>query len=325
MEAPTILVIRFGQLGDVILTAAATRELRRVWPDSRIDFVVRQSLAGAAAILPGVSRVLPLPTGGIADVFALRGGALADRYDYVIDLQGNLKSRLLALIAGGAMTVGYPKDIFRRRLLVWRKGGKVESVPVWSRYLDAVERTGIRTVREPPRVSVAAGSGIPGAVAFAPGAGRETKRWPGERFGGAARESSRRFGRPVLFLGSAAEKDMLESVSSGCGGGATLSAGEPIERTASYLRDAAVLVTNDSGLLHLAESVGTPVIAIFGPTTAGFGFAPSHPSSVLLERDLPCRPCSLHGGRACPVSSRKHACMTEIDVDQVVNAIGHFV
>lgn len=328
MNAPRILVIRFGRLGDVILTAAATRELSRAYPGYSIDFVVRQSLAEAAELLPGVTRVIPLASGSLAAVAALRAGPLAGQYEIVLDLQGNLKSRLLAFITGAAgrsQSASYPKHTLRRRMLVWGRGRSFEGEPVWRRYLHGVEKTGVRVVHDPPRIRPVKATGFPGAVAFAPGAGRETKRWPADRFAEAARRVAAEFDLPVILLGSAGEKKLLEGIASACGVDVRIAAGGTIEKAAAVLRDAAVLVTNDSGLLHLAESAGTPVIALFGPTVAGFGFAPSHPASIVLESDISCRPCSLHGGDNCPIPAKGHACMKEIEPDHVVNAVAGFV
>ena len=79
------------------------------------------------------------------------------------------------------------------------------------------------------------------------------------------------------------------------------------------------LVTNDSGLMHLAAAVGTPVVALFGPTVTEFGFAPAGPGHQVLERPLDCRPCSVHGTERCP---RGHfRCMKETAPEEVLAAL----
>ncbi len=328
MNAPRILVIRFGRLGDLILTAAATRELKRAYPDSPIDFVVRRSLAEVVELLPGVDRVIPLDSGGVGAVIALRAAELAGQYEIVLDLQGNLKSRVLTMVAGvagGSLSARYPKQTFSRRMLVWGKGRPSPGEPVWRRYLRGVEKTGVRVAHDRPAIRQVKDVGISGAIALAPGAGRETKRWPADRFAEVVRRISAELHAPIVLLGSGAEGKLLRRIASECDTPVEIAAGGSIERAAALLRDAVVLVTNDSGLLHLAESTGTPVIALFGPTVTGFGFAPCHPASLVLQRDLPCRPCSLHGGDRCPAAKMEHACMTEIRPDHVVKAIGGFV
>jgi len=152
--------------------------------------------------------------------------------------------------------------------------------------------------------------------------GRLTKRWPAERFAAAARAAAEITGRPILFVGSSLEKELLDEVQRLAGGEGKVLAGLPLAETAAHLRDAALLVTNDSGLMHLACGVGRPVIALFGPTSVEFGFEPAGEGNVVLSRDLPCRPCSLHGTDRCPVRERDHDCMTLIPVEEVVDRIG---
>jgi len=80
------------------------------------------------------------------------------------------------------------------------------------------------------------------------------------------------------------------------------------------------LVCNDSGLLHLAEAVGTPVVALFGPTTTAWGYFPLHPQSRVVETELGCRPCSRNGSRACALQHR--LCMELLSTQEVVDALG---
>ena len=75
--------------------------------------------------------------------------------------------------------------------------------------------------------------------------------------------------------------------------------------------------------MHLAEAVGVPVLALFGPTVDAFGYYPSRPDSKVVERDIPCRPCSRNGSRTCPRGTQE--CMVEIDVDTVENAFSDLV
>ena len=88
----------------------------------------------------------------------------------------------------------------------------------------------------------------------------------------------------------------------------------------SLLGRASVLVTNDSAPLHLATAVGTPVVAIFGPTVPAFGFGPRGFRDRVIEHpSLPCRPCSAHGPHVCPLGH--HRCMRELSIDEVAAAV----
>jgi heptosyltransferase-2 len=78
------------------------------------------------------------------------------------------------------------------------------------------------------------------------------------------------------------------------------------------------LLTNDSGILHMGDALKIPLVALFGPTVRGFGFAPYRPTSKVVEMEgLKCRPCSLHGDDQCPL--RHHKCMDDIDLNRVLN------
>jgi heptosyltransferase-2 len=310
-------------MGDVLLAASATRELRRAFPGARIDFAVKESYREAAELLPGVDRVIPLG-GGIAGLFHYRRPR-NERYGLVVDLHGGVRSRALSLLLFPARVARYPRLALSRRMLVrWKKGKGSAFPPVWRRYLVAIERIGIAVREEPPRLRMIDAGGAKegeGAVAFAPGAGRPTKMWPASSFAEAMRTIASRAGRPILLLGSEAERGMLEAIARESGTDARVLAGASLAGIAASLRRAALLVTNDSGLLHLANGVGTPVVAIFGPTTPELGFGPAGEKDTVVSVDLPCRPCSLHGTEVCPLPDRSHVCMTRVLPEEVARAV----
>ena len=89
--------------------------------------------------------------------------------------------------------------------------------------------------------------------------------------------------------------------------------------TAAALKKASVLVTNDSGPLHIAEATGTPVVALFGPTVRQFGYFPLLEESIALEKEIECRPCSRNGARPCHIATRD--CLDTIDPSEVIAAV----
>ncbi len=96
-------------------------------------------------------------------------------------------------------------------------------------------------------------------------------------------------------------------------------AGWDLPETAALLRKCRALVAGDTGQMHLATAVGTPVVALFGPTVEAFGFFPYHAKASVLQLELPCRPCSAHGGPACPL--RHHRCLQDLQPDLVIEAL----
>ena len=163
------------------------------------------------------------------------------------------------------------------------------------------------------------------SVGIAPGSVWPTKRWPAEYFAQLIEQLPASIGRrPVRFflIGSADESDISQrivnrvsnkTVVDCCGKLSPLQSAEAIRRCR-------VLVTNDAAPLHFASAVGTPCVAIFGPTDPGFGFGPLTPSSMVVERsNLWCRPCTPHGGLRCPIGT--HECMWGVGLDMVTAAV----
>jgi heptosyltransferase-2 len=152
-----------------------------------------------------------------------------------------------------------------------------------------------------------------------PGARWFTKAWPPETYRAlGGRLVAEAGARVIVFLGPGDEA--LTGVFGDVRGDAPPGPGMGVYRfdvraVAGILQRARVAVANDSAMMHLAVACGVPVVALFGPTVTGFGFRPLGAGSVVVERDLDCRPCSLHGGRLCPLGH--HECLRGISVEEV--------
>jgi heptosyltransferase-2 len=155
----------------------------------------------------------------------------------------------------------------------------------------------------------------PGFVALAPGSIWGTKRWPG--FAALAADVD----APIVVVGGPEDAALAETVAAAAPHRAWSAAGAlPLRGSAALIARAAVLVTNDSAPLHLATAVGTPVVALFGPTVPSFGFGPRGPRDRVVEHpSLPCRPCSAHGPQICPLEH--HRCMRELSAASVAEAV----
>jgi heptosyltransferase-2 len=156
-------------------------------------------------------------------------------------------------------------------------------------------------------------------IALAPGSVWATKRWP------YYAELAAGLDRTSVIVGGADDAELAQVIVDGAGGRAVSAAGAlSLRGSAALIQRASVLVTNDSAPLHLATAVGTPVVALFGPTVPEFGFGPRHPGDIVLGHDqLPCRPCSKHGPPACPLGH--HRCMRDLSVTAVAAAVGRII
>jgi heptosyltransferase-2 len=129
-----------------------------------------------------------------------------------------------------------------------------------------------------------------------------------------------RYSCEILLFGGPEDAEVIAKVQDLCGGcGVSLVDRIALRELPAALSLCRVLVTNDSGPMHIAVAEGVPVIAIFCATTPALGFYPYSSKAVVLEKDLPCRPCSSHGGRRCPLGTED--CIRLIGPEQVYRAV----
>jgi ADP-heptose:LPS heptosyltransferase len=302
-----ILILRFSSFGDVVLLSALLEELHRRQPRAELWLVTKAAYAGFFEGDPRLAQLLTLDAGR-GKLWALHRRLSAVEFDLVLDAHGSLRSRLLCVGLSGGPLRRIHKDT-ASRLLFLRTGVRTRALQRHQvdRYLGLVGAEGAETrprilLREKDRAEAERFLGTdPGEwLALAPGARHAPKRWPLERFTEFARgfqESGR--GRVVL-VGGPEERGICEELASRLPQESLVAAGElSLRGSAAVLERARVLVCNDSGLMHLAEAVGTPVLAVFGPTSRELGYFPLDPRSRVLEQFPPCRPCSRNGAVPC--------------------------
>jgi heptosyltransferase-2 len=319
------LVIQTAFLGDVILTTPLLSRLAE--REGPVDVVTTPASGSLLENHPAVANVWRYDKRGAARGWGgLRkmGAELRQRhYERVYLPHRSLRSAVLALWSGASERIGFddsPAAItYTTRVPRPRAGHEVE------RILALAGRYG----REPPPVTLGltpADEAVVDAwllrqdvrspfVAVAPGSVWATKRWPYYAELIACLEQ-----RSVV-VGSGEDAPLATAIVEASAGRAVSAAGTlSLRQSAALIRRAAVLVTNDSAPLHLATAVGTPVVAIFGPTVPEFGFGPRRRGDITLGyHELPCRPCSKHGPPKCPLGH--HRCMRDLTVDQVMQAI----
>ena len=325
---PNFLVIRLSSFGDVVLAEPATREIKRAFPGSHVFFCTRDEYAAIPALFASVDRVVAVRRkgGGLELPVELQG----IDFEAVVDLQGNLRSRTIARRLRAARNLRYRRPIARRFCLVylpWVWKGRLKHTT--ELYLEALRPLGIAARATAPHIEAPAGTrreaatrvGPSPVVALCPGASSPHKSWGEERFANLATHL-RKQGLRILVVGSENDRPAVEAL--------VALAGEPVasthvtddvSMTAAVLSLCSVAVSNDSGLMHLAAAVGTPVVSIFGPTSPVLGFAPLGAGSVAVSRGLPCSPCSYHGNRPCRL--RRRICMEDIDPSEVASIVDH--
>lgn len=322
------VVVQTAFLGDVVLTTPLLAALAR--RDGPLDVVTTPAAAALLETHPAVRRVIPYDKRGAdrgwAGLRALARRLAAERYDTAYLPHRSLRSALLARVAGVPRRVGY-RDAWRLFYTDARPRPRamheVDRLLALADAPDAPRRpslglTGDDRAAADGVLAEAAGAGP--LAALAPGSIWGSKRWP--HFPAlAARLATAGF--RVATLGGAADAPLGRSVvtaARAAGGVAVDACGRlSLRASAALIARARVLVTNDSAPLHFAQAVGTPTVALFGPTVPEFGFGPVNPGDVALGVDgLACRPCSAHGPPACPLGH--HRCMTMLEVARVADA-----
>jgi lipopolysaccharide heptosyltransferase II len=327
-----VLVVRMSSIGDVVLTEPVVAALRAARPGIEIGFAVKAALRDLVAGNKDISTIHTLAGPSPLQLASLCREVRARRYSAVVDLHANLRSALVARASAAPLVSVYRK----RDPGVWfsvrvRHRPFRAAMRIVDRYLSALAPLGVHAQHARVRFHAAsrdvawAGGFLPGRglspgsfIAVAPGAVWSTKRWPADRYGAVVQELSLETGLPAVLVGSAAERGLCEAVAAGAGRSVrtTVAAGEAtLGGTAAIIAGAALYIGNDSGLTHIAAALGTPTVAIFGPTDPGqFDFE----GHAVVFADVQCSACSFFGGESCRLGHWE--CMRLIQPEDVLRA-----
>jgi ADP-heptose:LPS heptosyltransferase len=364
-----ILLIKLSAFGDVIHTLPLYNALRRQYPSAQIDWLTKPSNALFLRDYIGIENVLVYGENHTEapqynwDGITHFGRLIKDqrflnllkrlrtnRYDLVIDMQGQMRSGFLSLVTGAPVRMGFD----RPRKKIWAIEGKILPAGsierawkgaregAWLAYthpivlstlsrhpidrnLLAAEMLGIHAQQSdhqivtpplPPRSGHSALDEWLAAVdkpiiLITPGTLWETKHWLEDNFAAVARHFLQS-GYSVVLTGEPNQKAKLDRISEAAPGAEVLNT--TLSEMAGLMRHCALILTNDSGPLHLATALGRTAIAIFGPTNPNW-VGPYRRPNLAISAKRPCSPCFLRNLSRCNFS---HACMTEIKSEQVI-------
>jgi heptosyltransferase-2 len=335
-----ILLIRFSSMGDVILASPLIRTLRAAYPEAQIDFLAKKEYAELLRFSPHLSSILELKSNESEELKILKGRIRLKRYDAIIDLHNSLRSRYLRYFSGARHVRVVDKRLLRRFLLVnfkWNLYG--DPTPVAERYLETVRKFGVQDdgggleIFIPEETAQSVRSLLARyklerhntVLAMAPTARHFTKRWLPERFTEFGAQFAKETGAKILVLGSREEAGLCGDIAqminarTGSNSAESLAGRVSLLETASVLDHCTLVLSNDTGIMHLAAARGKRVVALFGSTVREFGFSPFRTNSVVVEKaGLSCRPCSHIGRPRCPKGHFR--CMKDIQVDEVLAA-----
>ncbi len=313
-----VLVLRFSSIGDIVLTTPVVRALKTQLPGVEVHYCTKKRFAPLLSHNPYVDRCFYLEDSLGTLVSQLK----AEKYDCVIDLHHNLRTRLIKLRLG-VRAYSFNKLNREKWLLVNFKLNRMPPVHIVDRYLETVKPLGVQDDGRgldyfipPPDFVARETLPLPfrrGYAAFAIGGQHPTKKLPLPRM----IELAGLIAQPLVLLGGPEDASNGEAI-------VAAFAGRPdkvildacgkynLNQSASLVQQADVVFSHDTGLMHIAAAFGKKIYSIWGNTVPAFGMYPYRTEHVVWERpNLYCRPCSKLGYKKCPQGHFK--CMNEID------------
>ncbi len=359
------MLIKPSALGDVVHTIPVLVKLRARYPRARIDWLITPENAEIVRCHPALSNVVLFARRDFSKrgrrwrallaFFDLLKQIRRAKYDLVIDMHGQVRSALFALISGAPVRIGFDRPI-RRSLTVsaehdlrnvpshgWRGAREgswiayTHRIPIPTLDVHAIDRylwvapllgldddppdlaihLSSDTVRNVERLLKEHGvhADVP-LVVLVPGTIWETKHWTIEGFAGVAR-TFLNDGFAVALAGTKRDQQRCRQIAAAAPGVCDLSGKTTPAELAALIRRAEVAVTNDSGSMHVAASLRKPMVSVFGPTNPVHIGPYQRPESV-VRMDLPCSPCNYRRLSQCPFD---HACMKQVTSEMVVERV----
>ncbi|MBK9939434.1 MAG: glycosyltransferase family 9 protein [Chitinophagaceae bacterium] len=320
------LIIRFSSIGDIVLTTPVIRCLKKQVPDAEIHFLVKDSFRSIVQHNPYIDKVHVLAHSWELMIEELK----VEEYDYIIDLHHNTKT-LRVKNALKKKSFSFYKLNIQKYFYTAFKINMLPDVHIVDRYLKTVTSFGVKNdgagldyfIAEQEKIKRQdiPASHTAGYIACVIGAAHGTKRWPIHKW----KEFCTKMNHPIILLGGSEDRvngDEIAAVDTikvynACGK-------FKLNESADLVRNAKLVISNDTGLMHIAAAFKRPVISLWGNTVPAFGMYPYYGdapvSDVIMQTNkLFCRPCSKIGYNKCPLGHFK--CMEKIEVDEVVNKV----
>ncbi len=342
-----ILYIQTAFLGDLLLSVPALKKLREIYPHQKIHLLCRKGLGSLLKENHLVDDVFDSFRGTKPTMHEIRQFFKNNHYEVLICPHESFRSLLISRTISADKKIAYqsflgkfvydqmiPRPMHfpealrqisllsllssevQKQMATWKESAPFKVLPpetsmLVERYKDPENR---RRWRRQYGLSEQ-GS----VVCLAPGSVWPTKQWGVEKYSELAKTLIAK-GLKVLLVGSAAEMPLAQQIANENPLVINQVGKTQLLELAEIIAFADVLVSNDSGAMHMGSLVGTPTVSIFGPTVQSFGYQPWNPQAVVLEnRQLGCRPCAIHGGKVCPIGT--HECMKSIPVELVKETV----
>ncbi len=325
-----ILIIRFSSIGDIVLTTPIIRCLRKKYPDAKIHFLVKAKFKNIISTNPYINKFHFLKN----DFKKITDELKEEKFDCVVDLHHNLRSWLIKRSLS-VESFSFRKLNFEKWLLVNFKKDHLPRLHIVDRYFETITPLEVKNDNEGLDFFINVVDEVPltnlpsafsnGYIAIVLGGTFFTKRLTNEK----VISIGAKINQPIVLLGGHAELENGIIITKALGNAKVYNAVNKygIAQSASLINQAAVVITNDTGMMHIAAAFKKRIISVWGNTIPEFGMTPYYGSkelerknsTIVQVKNLSCRPCSKLGYSSCP---KKHfKCMNDIDEEQIIAAI----
>jgi ADP-heptose:LPS heptosyltransferase len=328
-----ILIIRFSSIGDIVLTTPVIRCLKKQLPDAEIHYLTKSNFKAVLEANPYIDKLHYLQD----DLDAAIASLQLENFDYVIDLHHNLRTMRVKK-ALGKKSFSFNKLNIQKFIYTTIKLNLLPDVHIVERYLETVQSLGVKNdgrgldyfIPDTDKVKeqdIPAGH-LAGYIGVVIGAAHNTKKMPVHKL----QELCRLIEHPIILLGGKEDRANGEQIASVDPHKIYNSCGKfNINESADLVRRAKLIITHDTGLMHIASAFKKPIISIWGNTVPQFGMYPYYgtsstqlpkdklPYDIMEVRPLYCRPCSKIGYDKCPLGHFK--CMEKISIADIVNKV----
>ena len=328
MSTLKILIIRLSSIGDILLTTPLIRILKQNYPGCEIDYVIKDKFKELILYHPQINKIYNFKKNNLSEI---RKNIRNAKYNIIIDIHKNFRSFYLKSNSQAQQVASYKKSVIKRWFLV-KTGINLfkEIIPIYQRYLNVLnlkydnkglelfipEKVNTKIELEIKKLKIVPNEII---IGVAPGASFKTKQWSKNGFSEVIQQLIHKYNLKVFLFGNEKDRAITSEL--------TLSdnvfdfAGKySIIESAAIMKHCSLILTNDTGLMHIATALNKKVIAVFGSTTEELGFFPYTTDFIVIQNeDLKCRPCSHVGLHKCPKEHFK--CMEDIESAKIISAI----
>lgn len=317
------LIIRFSSIGDIVLTTPVVRCLRKKFPDAQIHYVTKQVFASIVLTNPHINKVHVLQN----DMDAIIEEFKNENFDYIIDLHNNLRTLRIKQALKNTKSFSFNKLNFQKWVFVNFKINIMPRMHIVERYMETVKSLGVindglgldffihdKDVVDQKDIPI---SHLHGYIGIVIGAAHNTKKLPVHKL----KELCSAITHPIILLGG--KEDYSNAIQ--------ISAVDPVKiynacgkyklsESADLVRRAKLIISHDTGLMHIAAAFKKEIISVWGNTVPTFGMYPYQTNYEIFDvKKLWCRPCSKIGYDKCPLGHFK--CMEKISIDGIVNHV----